>query len=431
MAFMNFLTQGQPLPSSTSSLTTSQVPQYLSDYLYNLMNGAYSAAQQPYQAYEGPRIADFTPEQQKAFGQTAEAAGAYKPQLDAAGKTAATAGGLSTIGAAQPYFNAATGNQVAAAGQPALSQAMGINAATAAQPYLSQAGATDIAGAAQPYMNAAAASTPSQISSYMNPFIENVTNRMGDIASRQITEKLMPALGDQFIRAGQYGSTRQQELAQRGVRDISENLADQIGTTLAQGYNTAGTQVQQDLARQANLAQTAGAQAQQQGALQANIGQTAGSLANQQMSNLTSLGQAQGSLTAQDMSRLASMGQAAGTLTGTEEANKAALAGVQAGLGQKAQALGLTGAAATEAVGAEQQAMNQKNLDLAYQDFQTQTQYPEQQLGFLSNIVRGLPSGGGTTSGTTSSVGNTYSASPLASLASAGLSAAALSNLLK
>jgi hypothetical protein len=125
------------------------------------------------------------------------------------------------------------------------------------------------------------------------------------------------------------------------------------------------------------------------------------------------------------------MGQAAGTLTGTEEANKAALAGVQAGLGQKAQALGLTGAAATEAVGAEQQGMNQKNLDLAYQDFQTQTQYPEQQLGFLSNIVRGLPSGGSTTSGTSSSVGNTYSASPLASLASAGLSAAALSNLLK
>jgi hypothetical protein len=499
MAFMNFLTQGQPLPSSTSSLTTSQVPQYLSDYLYNLMSGAYSAAQQPYQAYEGPRIADFTQPQQQAFGMTTDAAGAYKPELAAAGQTAATAGGLSTIGAAQPYFNAATGNQVAAAGQPALSQAMGINAATAAQPYLSKAGATDIvgaaqpylsqakginaateaqpylsqagainiAGAAQPYMSAAAASTPSQISSYMNPYIENVTNRMGDIASRQIKEKLMPAIGDQFIRAGQYGSTRQQELAQRGVRDISENLADQIGTTLAQGYNTAGTQAQQDLARQANLAQMAGSQAQQQGALQANIGQTAGSLANQQMANLTnlgqaagsqaqqqgslqanigqtagslanqqmanltSLGQAQGSLTAQDMSRLASMGQAAGTLTGTEEANKAALAGVQAGLGQKAQALGLTGAAATEAVGAEQQAMNQKNLDLAYQDFQTQTQYPEQQLGFLSNIVRGLPSGGATQAQSGTSMGSTYSASPLASLASAGLSAAALSNLLK
>jgi hypothetical protein len=75
--------------------------------------------------------------------------------------------------------------------------------------------------------------------------------------------------------------------------------------------------------------------------------------------------------------------------------------------------------------------MNQRNLDLAYQDFLNQRNYPEQQLGFLSNIVRGLPSGGGTTSGATSSMGQSYSASPLASLASAGLSAAALGNLLK
>jgi hypothetical protein len=74
--------------------------------------------------------------------------------------------------------------------------------------------------------------------------------------------------------------------------------------------------------------------------------------------------------------------------------------------------------------------MNQRNLDLAYQDFLRQTQYPEQQLSFLSNIVRGLPAGGGSTSSTGSSTGASYSASPLAQLASAGLSAAAISNLL-
>jgi hypothetical protein len=334
-SFTNFLTQGQPLPSSSSSLTTSQVPQYLSDYLYNLMNGAYSAAQQPYQAYNNPdgtpapRIAGFTDPQTKAFGMTETSAGAYQPQLNAAEKTATNAGGLNTLGAAQPYFNAAS------------------------------------------------ASTPGVIQNYMNPYQQNVIEQMGTQAQRQLQEKILPAIGDQFTRAGQFGSSRQQEIAQRGVRDIASGLEQNIGTQLAQGYTTAGQQAQADL------------------------------------------------------SRLASMGQAAGTLTGTEEANKAALAGVQAGLGQKEQALGLTGAAATEAVGAEQQAMNQKNLDLAYQDFQNQTAYPEQQLGFLSNIVRGLPSGGSTTSGTTSSIGGTYSASPLASLASAGLSAAALSNLLK
>ena len=329
MAFLNFLTQGTPLPSTTSALTTSQVPQYLSDYLYNLMSGAYSAAQQPYQAYGGPRIAGFTDPQTQAFTQTAQAAGSYQPQLQAAEKTAGTAGGLSTIGAAQPYFSAA------------------------------------------------AQTTPGVIQNYMNPYQQNVIDTMGTEAQRQLQEKILPAIGDQFTRAGQFGSSRQQEIAQRGVRDVASDLEANIGKQLAAGYTTAGSQAAADLARQASI------------------------------------------------------GQAAGALTGTEEANKAALAGVQAGLGQKEQALGITGAAALEATGAQQQAMNQKNLDLAYQDFQTQTQYPEQQLGFLSNIVRGLPSGGSTGSQTSTSLGSTYSASPLASLASAGLSAAALSNLMK
>jgi len=329
MAFLNFLTQGQPLPSTSSTLTTSQVPQYLSDYLYNLMSGAYSAAQQPYQPYAGPRIADFTPEQQAAFGATNTAAQAYQPELAAAQQTAAQGAGLNTLTAAQPYFAAASQN------------------------------------------------LPSTIGQYMNPYQQNVIEAMGTQAQRQLQEKILPAIGDQFTRAGQFGSSRQQEIAQRGVRDVASDLEQNIGKQLAQGYTTAGTQAQADLQRQASL------------------------------------------------------GQAAGQLAGTQEQQAANLAGVQAGLGQKAQALGLTGAAAQEAVGAEQQALNQKNLDLAYQDFMTQTQYPEQQLGFLSNIVRGLPSGGGTTSGATSSLGQTYSASPLASLASAGLSAAALGNLLK
>ena len=134
---------------------------------------------------------------------------------------------------------------------------------------------------------------------------------------------------------------------------------------------------------------------------------------------------------AADLTRLASIGQAAGTLTGTEEQQKGALASIQAGLGQKEQALGLQGAAATEAVGGEQQAMQQKMDDLRYADFQKQTNFPKENISWLSSVIRGLPSGGGTSSGTTTGSGQTYSASPLAQLASAGLSAAAISNLLK
>ena len=210
MAFLNFLTQGTPLPSTTSSLTTNQVPQYLSDYLYNLMSGAYSAAQQEYQPYGGPRIAGFTDPQQAAFQTSQQAATAYQPQLEAAKQTATQAGGLSTIGAAQPYF--------------------------------SQAGKT----------------LPSTIQDYMNPYQKNVIETMGSEAQRQLQEKILPAIGDQFTRAGQFGSTRQQEIAQRGVRDVASDLEASIGKQLAAGYTTAGTQAQADLQRMASIGQAAG-----------------------------------------------------------------------------------------------------------------------------------------------------------------------------
>lgn len=327
MAFANFLTQGQPLPSTSTAYTTSQVPQYLSDYLYNLMSGAYSAAQEPYQAYGGPRLTPFSPDQLAAFQATRDAAGAYRPQLTAAGQTAAEAVQLSPTEAAQPYFNVSS------------------------------------------------MSTPQVIGAYINPYVENVTSRMGDLAARQIREKLMPELGDQFIRAGQYGSTRQQELAQRGVRDISENLASQIGSTLAQAYTTAGTQAQQDL------------------------------------------------------SRLGSLGQAAGTLSASEMQQLANLSNVQGQLAQREQALGIQGAGALETIGQTQQQQQQRNLDLAYQDFLAQRDYPKTQLQFLQNIVQGLPSGGGTAARSESSMGQQYSASPLAQLGSAATGALALSKL--
>ena len=134
MAFLNFLTQGEPLKTTTSSLTTSQVPQYLSDYLYNLMSGSYAAAQEEYQPYTGPRIAGFTPDRLTAFDMSKTAATAYRPQMAAATRTATEAAGLSPTDMAQPYFQEAGQN------------------------------------------------LPDVIKGYMNPYEQNVVNRMGDMA---------------------------------------------------------------------------------------------------------------------------------------------------------------------------------------------------------------------------------------------------------
>jgi hypothetical protein len=94
-------------------------------------------------------------------------------------------------------------------------------------------------------------------------------------------------------------------------------------------------------------------------------------------------------------------------------------AGQQLGtLGQLGQTMGLKDLAALEAVGQTQQQQGQKNLDLAYQDFLQQRQYPQQQLSMLNALIRGLPY---STTADTSATGpaNIYSPSPLAQLAGA------------
>lgn len=49
------------------------------------------------------------------------------------------------------------------------------------------------------------------------------------------------------------------------------------------------------------------------------------------------------------------------------------------------------------AYGAQEQAMGQQGLNQAYQDYQNQRDYPQQQLGNMANMMRGLPIGSTTT----------------------------------
>ena len=66
-------------------------------------------------------------------------------------------------------------------------------------------------------------------------------------------------------------------------------------------------------------------------------------------------------------------------------------------LGTAEQEANLRRLAAQEAVAAQPQALQQQRLDMAYADFLRQRDYPKEQLGFLSNIIRGLPQQMGST----------------------------------
>ena len=116
-----------------------------------------------------------------------------------------------------------------------------------------------------------------------------------------------------------------------------------------------------------------------------------------------------------------------GTTAGLQGAGQATQAAQTLGqLGATEQQAGIDLTKFQSALGAEQRQQQQAALDLAYQDFINQQQYPYKQLGFMSDLLRGsadLAGKGGTT---------VYQAQPSAvsQAAGLGLQGLALSKLL-
>lgn len=66
-------------------------------------------------------------------------------------------------------------------------------------------------------------------------------------------------------------------------------------------------------------------------------------------------------------------------------------------LGTQQQAADLQRLQAQAAAGAEQRSLQQQQMDIAYSDFLRQRDYPMEQLGYFSNLMRGIPVGLSTT----------------------------------
>lgn len=188
---------------------------------------------------------------------------------------------------------------------------------------------------------------------YMNPYMQNVVDiqqreaqRQADIAGTQ--------RGAQAVKAGAFGGSRQAITDAEAAR----NLALQKGDIQAQGSNAAFQQAQ----AQFNADQARRMQAQQLGEQSRQYGAGLG------------------------MQGLQTGLQAAGTL--------GQLGGQQFQQGMDVNKL-------QSAYGGMEQAQRQRGLDIAYQDFLNQENYPYKQLGFMSDLLRGTPTG-------SSSVTNMY-----------------------
>jgi hypothetical protein len=343
---------GDPLKAPSYAATTSDVPQWLQDYTVDLFSQQRAVAGTPYQPYALPRISDVTAPTTAAQNLITSSSGAYQPAMQ----------------------NAIAGTQ-GLAGQVA--------GTTSGLSMLQQAAGMSGAGAAQPYLNAAGQSSVSNIGSYMNPYTQNVTDQIAKLGARNLSENLLPAVSDQFIRAGQFGSSGMGTFGGRALRDTQEAILNQQNQALQSGYTQALGASQADLARQATL------------------GQTAGQLTQAGQQNLGTIG-AQTAATAQ-----------------AEAARQAQTQQQVADLAKMQQGLTTADAAALEAVGSAQQAQTQKGLDVAYQDYQNQINFPQQQINNMSATLRGLPATAVPTTGTQTGYTTQFAPSPLSTIAAA------------
>jgi hypothetical protein len=189
----------------------------------------------------------------------------------------------------------------------------------------------------QPYLNQAIANPTTAAQQYMNPYQEQVVNRIGELGSRNLTENILPGVRDRFINAGQYGSAGHQKFANRAVRDTQEAITGAQGQALQGGYNTALN---------------------------------------------TAVGQQERNLQAAQLTGNTQENQLRRQLAGAE--------GLQA-LGQGQQSQGLRTAGFISQLGGQQQQQAQNELTTQYQDWQNEMAYPHEQLKQFAEIQRGLP----------------------------------------
>ena len=276
-----------------------ELPEWARPYAKSALEKGAALSEKPYQAYEAPRIAGFSPLQQQAQQQAA---------------------GMQT--------NAATGAGIDVAGMAAL---QGLN-----QNY--QGGQFE-----------GGRFGGQQAAQYMSPFIEQAlapqlreAQRSSDIMGQQNAAR---AVGQ-----GAFGGSRSALVEAERQR----NLGMQMGDIRAKGLQDAYTQA----ANQFNADQQRSIQAQQLGEQSRQFG------ANLGIQGLNTALQGAGQL---------------GTLGGQQFQQGMAINKLQS------------------AYGGQEQALRQQGLTQAYEDFQNQQNYPYKQLGFMSDLIRGLPLGQQTT----------------------------------
>lgn len=479
--------KGSSAPSQ-QTVTQTNVPEYLQPFMMDLANRAQASSMTPYQQYPGERVAGFTPDQIAVQRETAQLG--MPSQFQTATDFATTAG----LGALEASRYAPSQFVMDRAYAPSLTQyQMGPYQQVFGGQYQSpQMGTarTDFAPQLERFqMTAPEKFGAEQAAQYMSPYQEAVTG----LAKRQAGLEAARAQRMADLSAGKRGAlgtsgeilgkaererglmSRLSEIETKGAeaayqqaqQQFERDRAAQMGAQrenlqAALGVQQLGTQtgLQTALAnlsseQQANV-QNLAAQLQTQGlnadqALRAALAnQQAGLTVDQQ--NLaaklgvqqfgaqqdvqTQLANQQAMLDAQ---RMAEQSRQYGSTLGLQGYQQLGQMGqLLGGLGTAEQTANLQRLAQQGSTAAQQQLLQQQMMDLAYQDYlASRGGYEQQQLNYLSGILRGIPGSTTTQTGAAPSIasqliglgGLGYGLSRLPGMAKGGLAGLAVHHL--
>lgn len=398
-------TSPAPQPQE-QKVTQTNLPDYAKPYFENIMQRGQGQLNQDYTPYPYERIAGFTPAQEQV---QQNVLGLGAPNQFAMGSGLAAAAGQGSLLAsdyAPGQFNAqqVTAGQVNAPSMRA--------AQTQFQPNLErfQVAAPERFGQAQ-------------AQEYMSPYIRNVLDTQKREAIRDAQKgQVVQDLG--AARQGTYGGSRQLLAGIERERNLGQQLGDIESRGLQAAFENAQSQFERDrgagmTAGQQNLqaalgVQELGTQTGLQAALanltsaqQSNVQNLAAQLQTQglnaEQSMRAALANQQSNLEAQ---RLGEQSRQFGSQQGLAGLAQAGQMGQTLGnLGQYQQQADLQRLQAQAGAAGEQQALEQRYLDQYYADFLRQRDFPMEQLGQFSNLMRGIPVGLSTT-------GTTYATPP-------------------
>lgn len=405
----------QPTQQTVTQVT---IPPEIMPYAKKLLGTAENLVyDQPYQSFEGQRVAGLNPLQQQAIGQVQGQQTAS--QLDQATGLAGLAGlqaqQAGQYRAARPtnFYNPLDVSYMGTTAPQLQQYQMGGPERVSGPSGMERIGTSQFGGA--------------EAGQYMSPYMQNVVEQQKQAAVQDYMRQV-PGMQASAARSGARGGTREALLQ----GEANRNLQQQLGGIQAAGSQQAFQQAQQqfnvDQARALQAAQANQAMAGQYGqlGLQAALAnQQAGLTTGQQnlaaLLGVQSLGAQQG-LQSQQLNQAAQLQAQQQALAQRQAAAQYGLAGQQLGeqsrqfganlgmqgLQQQLAAAGMLGQLGQQQFGQQQainqaqmsagqqmQALEQARLDTAYQDYLARQKYPYSQLGFMSDLIRGTPTAGG------------------------------------